>query len=286
MFDTVPAELTRALRGLPAGMKAPDVRHLAAGGLVTAHYLRNAGPLQRCGMLPDGDLEREDAARLVQIGDLLFTLRDEPGFGALCRRLREAPLRAALFELTAALMFKRAGFQVHAGPEVPLSRYDCALQVVHGPTSVNVATTILGGKYRRDATVAALRRKRLRLPDDRPGVLLCQHPASWRKDAWDLDFELSAIARTILRQARRINYLLFSEERFTPVEGGGIISSVGMAVRNPGARLSCPPLDAAMMDHAPASPESEAMLAVPRRIDEGAFGAGDFDQWVNWAAEN
>ncbi len=282
MFDTVPAELTQALRRLPDGMKAPDVRHLAAGSLVTAHYLRNAGPLRLSGMLPDGALEREDAARLVQIGDLLFTLRAEPGFAALCRRLKDSPLRSALFELTAAVMFKRAGFEVRSAPELAMTRYDCAFRVAKGTAAVNVAALVLDGKYRRDGLVSALRRMRLRLPDDRSGVLLCQHPASWRKDAWDLDFELSAAARILLGQASRINYLLFSEERFTPFEGGGVISSAGFVARNSSARLPCPPLDLAMVEQSPAGPAAES-FAVPRRIDEGAFGSGDFDQWVNWA---
>lgn len=282
MFETVPAELTQALRRLPDGMKTPDLRHLAAGGLVTAHYLRNEGPLRACGMLPEGDLALEDAARLVQIGDLLFALRAEPGFEALCRRLRDAPLSAALFELTAAVMFSRYGFRIHTRAEQAMSRYEYSLRAVKGAAGVNVAVMSLeGARFRRAEVLEALWRKRKRLPADLPAVLLCLHPPTWRRDAWDLDFELGGISRRVLREAKRINYLLFAEEQFTPVEGGGIISLSGFAARNVTARLAAPELDAAMMDGAAGA--GDPVITTPRQLDRGTFGYGDFDQWVNWA---
>ncbi len=283
MFETVPAELTQALRRLPDGMKTPDLRHLAAGGLVTAHYLQNEGPLRACGMLPQGNLDLEDAARLVQIGDLLFALRSEPGFRELCRHLKDAPLSATLFELTTAVMFARNGFQIHARPSEPLSRYEYSLRASSEAAAVNVATVALQGpRFRRSDVLETLWRKRKRLPDDLPAVLLCLHPSTWRRDAWDLDFELRAIAQLVLREAKRINYLLFAEEHFTPVEGGGIISLSGFAARNMAARLAAPELDAAMMDGGATEPD-EPVVTTPRQLDHGTFGYGDFDQWVNWA---
>jgi hypothetical protein len=282
VFETVPAELTQALRRLPDGMKSPDLRHLAAGGLVTAHYLQNEGPLRACGMLPQGDLDLEDAARLVQIGDLLFALRSEPGFSALCCDLRHAPLSETLFELTAAVMFARAGFHIHARPNEPMSRYEYSLRASREGAAVNVATVALHGpRFRRAEMLETLWRKRKRLPDDLPAVLFCLHPSTWRRDAWDLDFELRAIARWVLREAKRINYLLFAEEHFTPVEGGGIISLAGFAARNMAARLAAPELDSAMMEGGTADPDE--LVITPRQLDRGTFGYGDFDQWVNWA---
>jgi hypothetical protein len=286
VFETVPVELTQALRRLPAGMKTPDLRHLAAGGLVTAHYLNSEAPLRASGMLPAGEVGPEDAARLVQIGDLLFALRAQPGFEALCRHLSDAPLSTILFELTTAAMLVRHGFTIHARPAEPLSRYEYGLRAVRGDIAVNVATIALeGGRFRRAEVLEALWRKRKRLPDDLPAVLFCLYPASWGKDAWDLDFELRAIARTVLREARRINYLLFAEERFTPVEGGGIVSLAGFAARNMTARLAASGLDAAMMDGVEADP-GKPVVTAPRRLDRETFGYGDFDQWVNWAVAN
>jgi hypothetical protein len=234
-------------------------------------------------MLPQGDLDLEDAARLVQIGDLLFALRAEPGFRALCRQLKDAPLSLALFELTAAMMFARQGFRIHARPVEPLSRYEYSLRATKGAAAVNVATVALEGtRFRRAEMLEALWRKRKRLPGELPAVLLCLHPPTWRRDAWDLDFELGGIARTVLREAKRINYLVFAEERFTPVEGGGIISLSGLAARNVTARHSAAELDAAMMDGAVAVADA-AVITTPRQLDRGTFGYGDFDQWVNWA---
>ncbi|HEY0447396.1 MAG TPA: hypothetical protein VGD19_13185 [Allosphingosinicella sp.] len=285
MFDTVPGELTQALRGLPDGLKTPDMRHLAAGGLVTAHYLRSQDPLRGCG-LPDADIAREEAARLVQIGDLLFTLRLEPGFEALCRRLQDAGLRTALFELTAAVMFKRHGFEIHPRPAGGLPRYTLSFQAVKDAAAVNVAVLSFEDRqFEREAVLEALWRMRRRLPDDAPAALFCLHPAYWRHDAWDLDFTLGGIARRVLREARRINYLLFAQEHFSSVEGAGVISISGFAARNMGARLPCPPLDSALMDSAFHNRAIEPVVTLPRRLDEGAFGYGDFDQWVNWAAD-
>lgn len=284
MFDTVPAELTQALRGLPEGMKAPDVRHLAAGGLVTAHYLRNREPLVACGLLSGGDLERQDAARLVQIGDLLFTLRLEEGFDALCGRLHGAPLSTTLFELTAAVMLKRHGFEILPRPPAALPRYEFSFRAARDGAAANIAVLAFDARqFDREAVLEALWRHRRRLPDDAPAALLCLHPAHWRQDAWDLDFTLGGIARRVLREARRINYLLFAQEHFVPVEGGGVISLSGFAARNMNARLPCPALDEAMMDNALRHSVIEPVVTHPRRLDEGAFGYGDFDQWVNWA---
>jgi hypothetical protein len=127
-FPNVPDKLTVFVRdhmALFGQTGNRDFLYLEAAGSVIAQYLNvnvfsgdNRDSFWGARRVnEEGDLWYRYPLRVILIGETLFLLRNTSGFAEMCRRLRTRALRPPFYEMLAAKIFSRAGFDIGMRPD-------------------------------------------------------------------------------------------------------------------------------------------------------------------------
>jgi hypothetical protein len=161
--------------------------------------------------------------RILFIGETLFLLRSCSGFPEICRRMRDRDLKATTFEMQAAKMFLRHGFDIQAKPETKIKGEDFDFAAVKDGLLINAEVTALEDKpFSIENVVETLNKKRRQVPKGTPAVLFCVIPESWDgTPTINLNWALPEIAVRFLRGTRRINAVVFEVERHRPTNERG-----------------------------------------------------------------
>lgn len=287
MFDDIPEELNSWVLNSPEEFREdPYVfGHLAIQAVI-AFYLgklldREAPFLNYPQTEPDR-IPWQQSIRLTQIAQALFVLRREPGFREICRRLStREDLRSAAFAAFAAQLFSERGFAVLARPETGRLGRDFDFASVVDGIEINVEATALTKRSFSAATIkSALSKKRSQLPSDKPAVIVCFVPGTWRQEIGELDGTLTPIASTFLRRTRRINHLIFCEDLMFPFAAGGSASFHIIGFRNPEVRFPSRRLDELMMAHRLNDKQVEDVVS--EEAPAGFSGSNELFDWIDW----
>jgi hypothetical protein len=127
-FLNVPDKLMAFVRDHMLEYKRTGDRNLlyleAAGGVIRQYLDRNVfgnggDPFLTAAKInAQGGVWYGFPLRVILIGETLFLLRSCKGFHEICRRLKTRDLRSAYYEMLAAKVFFRAGFEIEARPEI------------------------------------------------------------------------------------------------------------------------------------------------------------------------
>ncbi|MCL6684469.1 hypothetical protein [Sphingomonas alba] len=287
MFDDIPEELNQWVLNAPEELREPYAFGNLAIQAVIAFYLgklldRKAAFLD----FPDnspGRIPWQQTIRLTQIAQALFVLRRQPGFREVCRRLgTREDMRSAAFEAFAAQMFGERGFSVMARPETGRlgEDFDFAVRADDG-MEINVEATSLTVRSFSEGTImSALRKKRSQLPNDKPAVIVCFLPGTWREQIGDLVGVLTPIALRFLRGTKRINHLVFCEDLMSPFEKGGSASFHIIGFRNHFVRFAAPRLDRMIVERLWNDKEVTEFLS--SETPEGFSGSSELFHWIEW----
>ncbi|HEX9904297.1 MAG TPA: hypothetical protein VGA77_04965 [Propylenella sp.] len=235
---------------MPKEFRGENVRYVLAAGFVAHEYLGKillgpGGPqFLDYRTLADGSAWYGHSARLILVGSTIFVLRSSSGFSELCRRLKGRDFRSTFFELLAARLFLRGGFDIKARPEGGALGKDFDFSAVKGGTTINVEVTGLKPlKFSPGTLKNALKQKRKQLPTDAPGVICCVHPEDWFKSEADLSVELRRAAMRLFSTSQRVNAVVFLSEIHLDPAGhgreGGILATKEVYI-NPVPRLPAP----------------------------------------------
>jgi len=290
MFGNVPEQLTDAIKSISEDERRFPLRYVIPAGLVIANYLRrNPTGLGSDNFFdfepnPDGSVSYEHTVRITMVGETLFLLRSQPGFPEFCRRFQGRDFRSTFFELFAARMFLRGGFELHARPEIGVKRYDYDFRAIKPSDTINVEVTALTAPTFSENTVKnALNAKRKQIPDDAPAIVFCVYPESWFSIGPDLvRAGLIKVANRFF-SSKRINVVVFaSEQHWNPSgdnSGLGALFVTHLPIQNSEARLPISSLDF-LLNVSKDSPHS----VVERKDLAGeiqSFQDSEFFQWVD-----
>jgi hypothetical protein len=236
VFENIPDRLTDTVRGLSKIVDVENrelVRYGAAMAVVAEYLGKIATRKWLGGFFQPGLIIPEDVGhtlRLIHVGETLFSLRSTSGFAHLCRRLGRKRLRSAFFEMWAAKMLFKAGFEIHARRELTIRKEDFDFWCVRDQERINIeVTTLTRESFSANNIMNALTKKRKQVPDTDPAILFCAIPESWlRAGGVDWDFALSYLANKFLAQPKseRINHVVFvAEEHVVRADwaGGGLM---------------------------------------------------------------
>ncbi|MER8388485.1 hypothetical protein NKH14_23715 [Mesorhizobium sp. M1380] len=219
MFENVPARLEESLRAACADPAVREIKDTIAAGLIIAEYLRimSTGPDAHSFFdvkkLDGGGVSYEHTVRVGIIAQCLFDLRSTSGFSEICRRFKGRDFRATFFELFAANMLFKAGFDIQARPEIGVKGADFDFVASNASATINVEVTAMNvASYSPPTVRNALEKKRSQLSSDLPAVIVCVHPETWFAHP-HLDFSLMRVAYRFLRGTRRVNAIVFVGEQ-------------------------------------------------------------------------
>jgi hypothetical protein len=228
-FPNVPERLTAVVRDHMLEFEKTGDRnflYLEAAGYVILEYLQircfdaNPHPFWKSSADNEGNIWYGFPLRVILIGETLFLLRNCSGFAEICSRLKERDLRASYYEMLAAKIFVRAGFDVVMRPEKSPGRIkkrgeEFDFTAIRGKVVIAVEVTALEEKdFYQKTAINALNDKRTQLPKDRPTVFFCVIPPHWEKLGFNLNEWTANIANEFfLRGSRRVNRLVFYLER-------------------------------------------------------------------------
>jgi hypothetical protein len=231
--------------------------------------------------------EHEFPVRIISIGETLFVLRNCKGFPEICRRLKEHDLRSAYYEMLAAKIFFRAGFEIEMWPAKQVLGEDFDFTAVRKQFAINVEVTALKEKdFYEKTAINAIHWKRRQLPKDKPAVIFCVIPAQWENLGFDINEWTASVADKFFRSgSRRVNRLVFYLERLTKGTSGGGWITIMKTYDHPNPYFSC------NLDHIfEMSGKSELMqLIIEDSIDNPELAksfarqsrTGEFYEWVD-----
>lgn len=170
----------------------------------------------------EGNIWSDFPLRVILIGESLFLLRNCSGFDEICFRLKERDVRASYYEMLAAKIFVRAGFDIvmrreKSPGQIKKRGEEFDFTAIRRKVAIAAEVTALEEKefYERTA-INALLNKRTQLPNDKPTIFFCVIPADWEKLGFDLNEWTANVANEFfLRGSRRVNRLVFYFERHT-----------------------------------------------------------------------
>lgn len=289
MFDDVPEELNRWVREAPKNLRTPKMLQAVAAMAVLKHYLGRdlfdeTDPFLVFPDDPDGRGSWKFPIRVHQIAEAVFTLRNEPGFPEITRRLATRDLRSAHFETFAATMFQHHGFAIHARPETLTAGADFDFAICKENAEANVEATALTGETFNPSSIRnALSKKRKQLPSDKPAIIVCFIPGAWRTQVFrPYDTALASLADEFLRRTQRINHLFFAEDVLLQLTGGrGLAFVRSMVFRNENPRHDSPSLDALLDAPTAINDQSREMALNPPKNAE-SVATGQLIEWVDW----
>jgi hypothetical protein len=234
-----------------------DHLYLEAAGGVIAQYLHksyfanDADPFLGAREVNEqGDLWYGFPLRVILIGETLFLLRNCKGFTEICYRLKARDLRASYYEMLAAKIFVRAGFDIDMKPEKQIGQEQKKLgenfdfTAERGRFAVSVEVTALKEKeFYEKTAINALNWKRRQVPKDKPAIIFCVLPSHWEGLGFNLNEWTANVANEFfLSGSRRVNRLVFYLERHidgpTSKAGGGFIT-ISRSYEHPNPYFPC-----------------------------------------------
>lgn len=233
VFKNVPEKLEIFVRDHLLDSTAPDRSrlYLQAASAVIAQYLhKNAFESPPDKFLNHstnnaGDVSYRYPLRIMQIGETLFCLRNEPGFGEFCRRMRGRDLRSSFFELYAAKCLQKGGYEIRARPETLVKRQDFDFEAVNGAEQINVEVTALDEKSTEPKTVAnALSTKRKQIPNTAPAIIFVVLSDSMMQIQMNWNKVLKEITDDFfddVRGTKRVNVVTFIGEFHRELDASG-----------------------------------------------------------------
>ena len=285
MFDDIPEVLNRSVLNAPKEFRAPHILFYLAAASVLMFYLQtdfsdSDDALLKFDGLPDEGSWEYDA-RIAQIADALLSLRHEPGFPDICRRLNSRKLRSAFFEAMAAKIFQSHGFTIHVQNETGVLGRDFDFSISAPDVLANVEVTApISAHFDPNSLRNSLGKKRRQLPADAPAIIVCCVPGAWRQQAEDLSGELRKVVDRFLRGTGRINYVFLVEDIFLPLKnGGGAVLIGSQQFKNGQPRHSSAELDKILDTVLDVDSQTRTMLSDPNP-SEG--GVGPLHEWINW----
>jgi hypothetical protein len=248
VFDDIPQVLADAVRAL-RGTEDSTELYVSAAGLVIAFYLRadilygedkvaaaNSSENQR-----QNGTSHKLAIKIMMMGEILFDLRNSPGFAEFCQRSRGRHIRPALYELFAAISMQRAAFEISARPETGSQGQDFDFAAARQDEIINVGVTALTAKAFLQNTVRrALNQKRRQIPTDRPAIIFCVIPDEWQQAKADIAFSLQKIAFDFFANSKRVNAIAFVQEYYRTLDSDRALLNFPLIVlTHPAPRLIC-----------------------------------------------
>ena len=293
-FPNVPHRLARAVLTTPDEMRVLPHRYLYPAAFVIAEYLRRNPTGSEADAFfdfkpkADSSVSFEHTIRVTMVGETLFLLRSQPGFPEFCRRFQGRDFRSTMFELIAARMFLRGGFELYARPEVGAKTKDFDFQAVRTwgygmRDKINVEVTALTTASFSEQTVKnALNAKRKQLPNDLPAIIFCVYPESWVSVGPDAVRSGLVEAANRFFSSKRVNVVVFMGEQHWDAAGNGTLGALfitHLPVVNPGARRPISSLKF-LLDVSAHSPRSvvqrnDLIKEVPWMLNS------EFYQWVD-----
>lgn len=287
-FSNVPVEAGAVIRSLPPRMRLPDLRYFAGAGILIDHYLGRSlaadikDPFMRFDPELVGEGNWQFAARVTQIAEILFSLRNQPGFGEICRRMRSRDLRSAYGELASAAMIMRHGFTIQMRPEIGQKTRDFDFAATRTNLTANVEVwTLDQSNFDANRLLRRLKDKRKQLPGDAPAVITCVFPEVWFEQVDRLYDQFDSIADRFFGGSRRINWLFFAHEEFdaVPPFGGNLwLRSYPIPHSNP--RHAAVELDLALSTP-PSSQGAMDLFSLQPRGPWVVQTQDEFHRWIN-----
>jgi hypothetical protein len=171
------------------------------------------------------DLRRATySSRVVRLADAIFTIVGKvDGFERLRQRfLTRNDTRSSFLEAEIASLLIHNGCSASVIGESGVRGQDFDLLATVRGTQVSVEVSAnTGGKLSINTVLNKLNNKRDQVPRDRPAVLYVRLPDMWMQNDKIGFLVLSAAVRRFMMKSKRINAIVFSWERVTPVDGGG-----------------------------------------------------------------
>ena len=244
-FPNVPDRLNAVVRDHMIEFEKTGDRnllYLEAAGYVILEYLQircfdeGAHSFWGARQVDDkGNLWYGFPLRVILGGETLFMLRNCSGFQEICFRLKQRDLRSSYYEMLAAKIFARAGFDIRMRlerrpGETKKRGEEFDFTATRGRTILAAEVTALEEKEFNERTaINALNNKRTQLPNDKPTVFFCVLPPAWGNSGIDLNDWTANVANEFFQSgSRRINRVVFYIEQHvdgpTPTLGGGFIT--------------------------------------------------------------
>jgi hypothetical protein len=116
VFARVPLKLEQFVRNIRSDPNNPDFKYVQAALYVALNYIQidlkdiATRRFLRAPDDPNAALDYEFSCRVLEIGEILFNLRNVVGFSEICRRLKR-DLRSGFFETFAARLFFDEGLR-------------------------------------------------------------------------------------------------------------------------------------------------------------------------------
>lgn len=287
MFEDVPEELNRDVLARTPLLSDPSLISLMAAKVMTRFYL-GTDLVEKDNFLPDRPkqfpttLSARYSVRISQIAEAVFSLRNEPGFPEITRRLASRDLQSAFFEARTASEFKSYGLTIFARPETKTLSEDFDFSVGHEEIEINVeATQLQDTPNFSDTTIRnTLHRKRKQLSPELPAVIVCWIPSQWRAGAEHFEEKVGMVVKAFLRGTHRINCVLIAEDiHYRRGNNFGMMSNF-LPYLNEHPRHDAPSLTE-MLDLAfKRSPAVRHGIRGPAPRYGG--GSGDFFRWLDW----
>lgn len=149
------------------------------------------------------------AERVIELADLLYLLRDVPGFEGVRKKLETKPWEDIVAELRLAGALKRSGWPILLVEESRSKGddYDLAVEIDGRAVAVEASRVRATTPYRRQTLVNVLKHAKKQLPKAGPGIVVLDLPDHWFVDS-QLNAELGAVVDDFFRNTRRVNAAL------------------------------------------------------------------------------
>ena len=278
------------IRSLTLRMKSPSIRYYAAAVGIVQYYIpghilidENDVFLKLNPPRPQ-DSNWEYLARVVQLGGILFSLRNQPGIAEICRRLGTRNLKQAYSELASAGVLLQLDFDVEARRETGVATQDFDFTVSRNGERINVEVwqceTV---DFNPRSLLRRLQDKRKQLPDNAPALIICVFPESWYDHVEKLQHEFTVICERFFGSTRRINVVIFVHEEFIDdgTSGAGYLGINAYPVTHHNPRFPNEYLNKALEAGPAAHRIIEDLIDVPKTV-HSKYSHDEFHRWVNW----
>jgi hypothetical protein len=290
VFTNAPAMVENRIRSFPINLKSYGLRYYSAAFGLIPYYISQPGIIfdndDFFGFekpFPNGT-NWEYIARVTQFAAMLFQLRNEPGFGEICRRLATRNLKQAHSELSAAAILFQHDLVVDARPEIGVAKRDFDFSVSKLGNSINVEVWMSERKqFDEQVLLSRLNDKRKQLPADAPAVLMCIFPEHWHNQVEGLNFRFDHVTEKFFRGTSRINFVVYVHEEVWDDEatGGGYLTTNAYAIPHPNPRHPNSYLIETLLKGPNAHNEIEQFIASPKTVNTRQ-SHDEFHRWVNW----
>ena len=167
------------------------------------------------------DSDWNHQVRVIQLGDMLFLLKDCEGFDAFISSLKTRDLESVFFELYTAKMLHGNGFVIEFIEESGEKQKDYDLFAKRGedPICVEAKSRRSGAVLTAGKLKSTLETARKQLPAAGPGIVFVQIPHEWPATP-DSERIIGGCIGSFLRNSGRVNSVIVVWQRWFPIGTG------------------------------------------------------------------